>query len=80
MSKPEIVVPMIQQMQMQLQAMFNQVNAILQVYGIKLYLYKIKTKSEACNTCVEYIWVFEFKDPKTYEQFINALKAQTQKQ
>ena len=80
MSKPElqlqIVVPMLQQMQV----MFNQVNAILQQYGIKLYLYKIRTKSEACETCVEYVWVFEFKDKQVYEQFVNALKAQAQKQ
>jgi hypothetical protein len=80
MSKSELVVPMLQQMQMQLQMMFNQINAILQNYGIKLYLYKIRTKSEACETCIEYIWVFEFKDRQVYEQFVNALKAQAQKQ
>ena len=80
MSKPElqlqIVVPMLQQMQV----MFNQVNAILQQYGIKLYLYKIRTKSEACETCVEYVWVFEFKDKQVYEQFVSTLKSQAQKQ
>jgi hypothetical protein len=80
MTNPELMVPALMQMQAQIQQMFNQVNAFLQVYGIKLYLYKIKTKSEACNTCVEYIWVFEFKDPKMYEQFVNALKTQAQKQ
>jgi hypothetical protein len=80
MSKSELVVPMLQQMQTQLQAMFNQVNMLLQNYGIKLYLYKIRTKSEACETCVEYVWVFEFKDKQVYEQFVNALKAQAQKQ
>jgi len=80
MSKPELVVPMLQQMQIQLQMMFNQINSILQQYGIKLYLYKIRTKSEACETCVEYVWVFEFKDKQVYEQFVNALKAQAQKQ
>ena len=80
MSKSELVVPMLQQMQTQLQAMFNQVNMLLQNYGIKLYLYKIRTKSEACETCVEYAWVFEFKDKQVYEQFVNALKAQAQKQ
>ena len=80
MSKPELVVPMLQQMQIQLQMMFNQINSLLLQYGIKLYLYKIRTKSEACETCVEYVWVFEFKDKQVYEQFVNALKAQAQKQ
>ena len=80
MSKSELVVPMLQQMQAQLQMMFNQVNTILQAYGIKLYLYKIRTKSEACETCVEYVWVFEFKDKQVYEQFVSTLKSQAQKQ
>jgi hypothetical protein len=78
MSNLDIYTQTLIQMQNQLQIMFNQVNAILQAYGIKLYLYKIRTKSEACETCVEYIWVFEFKDRKVYENFVNALKAQAQ--
>jgi len=64
------------QMQNQIQMMFNQINTVLQAYGIKLYLYKIRTKSEACETCVEYIWVFEFNDKKVYESFVSNLKAQ----
>jgi hypothetical protein len=78
MSSSDLYVQMLVQMQNQLQVMFSQINSILQAYGIKLYLYKIRTKSEACETCVEYIWVFEFKDRKVYENFVKALKAQAQ--
>jgi len=80
MSKSELMIPTLIQMQTQIQQMFNQVNLMLQGFGIKLYLYKIRTKSEACETCVEYAWVFEFKDPKMYEEFVKSLKAQAQKQ
>jgi hypothetical protein len=75
MSNSNLYVQTLIQMQNQLQLMFSQVNSILQAYGIKLYLYKIRTKSEACETCVEYVWVFEFKDRNVYEQFVNTLKA-----
>jgi hypothetical protein len=75
MSNSNLYVQTLVQMQNQLQLMFSQINSILQAYGIKLYLYKIRTKSEACETCVEYVWVFEFKDRNTYEQFVNTLKA-----
>jgi hypothetical protein len=75
MSNSNLYVQTLIQMQNQLQLMFSQVNSILQAYGIRLYLYKVRTKSEACETCVEYIWVFEFKDRKVYENFVNALKA-----
>jgi len=64
----------IQQMQAQIQQIFEQVNVLLDMYGIRLYLYKIKTRSEACDTCVEYVWVFEFKDSNLYEQFVNAIR------
>jgi hypothetical protein len=79
MSSTDLYVQALVQMQNQLQLMFSQVNSILQAYGIKLYLYKIRTKSEACETCIEYIWVFEFKDRKVYESFVNTLKSQSQR-
>jgi hypothetical protein len=79
MSNVDLYVQTLIQMQNQIQTMFNQVNAILQAYGIKLYLYKIRTKSEACETCIEYVWVFEFKDRKVYESFVNTLKLQSQR-
>jgi hypothetical protein len=73
-TQTQLVTQTLNQMNIQLQMMFSQINSILQSYGIKLYLYKIRTTSEACETCVEYIWVFEFKDKKVYESFVNSLK------
>lgn len=60
-----------------LQSQYNMLNNILSRYGIRMYLYKVKTKSEACETCIEYITVVEFSSKETYDKFIEVLRAQS---
>lgn len=60
-----------------LQYQYNMLNNILSRYGIKMYLYKVRTRSEACETCIEYVTVVEFASKDMYEAFINTIKAQS---
>lgn len=61
---------MIENMEMQ----YNALNSILQSYGIKIYLYGVKVKSDVCNTCVEYITVVEFSNEDLYNKYVEELK------
>ncbi|MEM2158379.1 MAG: hypothetical protein QXO72_05140 [Sulfolobales archaeon] len=65
---------MVESLLVGMQEQYNALNTILQQYGIKIYLYGVRIKSDVCPTCVEYITVVEFSNKDLYDLFVNDLK------
>lgn len=52
----------------------NMMNSMLKSLGITFQLTKIKTKSDECENCIEFIYTMKFDKPELYEAFVKRLK------
>lgn len=61
-----------------MEAQANMLSAILKKYGLDYRLVEIRTKSEICDTCVDFIYVVKFDKRELYELFVKNLKGDNQ--
>lgn len=64
---------LLKQMLQTLQQQYDTMNTFLRTYGVELKLDRIHLRSEACDTCVEYVTVVRFYRRELYEAFVKSM-------